>query len=113
MAERLVALLVLIVVIGIPAGLTLSKGKIAEFALGVPYRGFCVANCSSQARPPFVVVGTAVLWSEEDAAGVGSLRVPLILRLQSVGGAGEWWGILPNRLRDHDLFLWRSLRKTG
>ncbi len=34
MVERLEGLLVLIVVIGLPAGLTWSKGKFAEFFLG-------------------------------------------------------------------------------
>lgn len=34
MTERLEVLLVLVVVIGIPAGITLSKGKSAEFSLG-------------------------------------------------------------------------------
>ena len=52
MSERLVVLSILIVVVGIPAGITLSKGQVAAFFLGFVLMGliWVVAACRL-ARP--------------------------------------------------------------
>lgn len=73
MTERLLVLSILIVVVGIPAGITWSKGQRGVFSWIPPPR-HGLGGCCLQTRSAIIVVGAPFLWSREDAAGAKSVR---------------------------------------
>ncbi len=74
MLERVLVLAFLLIVFGVPAGITWLKEHRETFIIGIHRSRYGLVDCGLQARSPVIMVGASVLRPNEDAAGAKSVR---------------------------------------